>query len=401
MNFKGNLFNQKKGVFTRLLSPLLLVMQIFQIFQDFIHHLAWSELIYGKTPKSSSLQSLVFVTFCLLSLVEFFWGIHVGLFILGFGIYAIVEKIIIQRYYKQQGGRVQVTLSCQNRHCYWKEHYPNGQIRQKQMPPATIHQVFLQLITVRGGLLDQEITQVWQVFLRLTDKTDLRISEDVDASTAWRKANYLANSLNIPLTVLSSKGKGPHAASQFLPIRGASISKFVTKKTTSRGGCIYTQWTLRNSWKLLGQAFHEAGFLLFITLLSEFMETFGEMLASIVGIHSSNYLSDVLTLFLVSPNSWDLLLIGVAVGLIVVQGIRISQSKLIHIHTNQLKIVFNKQVRINWPLDSIQSIILLRQPVPLIAICSTMGMTTIEHLLDDSDYRTMMMYLEESLPELA
>ncbi|WP_150107025.1 hypothetical protein [Halothece sp. PCC 7418] len=368
---------------------------------DFILESIWKELIFGKTIENEATNLILFLIFSLFSLAIFHLQAYRGLILALFFTLWLIDRAIAQNYYNKPKNKFLVALKITDDKLESRQYLPKGQTIDLEFDRARIKEVAIFPRTLYSDGFQAEIKQCWQVLIFLQDDTDLLVSEETTPEKALTKAKQLANLLEIPIIFLDSEGNHPYATNELSPST-ESNSNTIKVNSKSNKYHLYSQWRLRDSWQLLKQILVKSGFLIFVIIITNFMVRFG----AIVDAFLTPFLSQQQTIIYwpsitqwFSPN-FDLesyLEIGLAVGIIIFQGARMSRTQQIYLDQSLLKYYVGKQKQGQLKTPEIEAVILIPEPDLIVLVIAKNQALMIESLPNPDAHREIVAKLERTL----
>ncbi len=82
--FQGTTSYLSEHWYAKIISPLIQVKKLLQSVYEFLLHIIWSELIYGKKLDNELDSLLAFIVFCLLSLLGYYLRDYIQLILIIF-----------------------------------------------------------------------------------------------------------------------------------------------------------------------------------------------------------------------------------------------------------------------------------------------------------------------------
>lgn len=396
--FSGAGFQPLAVPYEPFLKPVVWVQASLKQLKALIQEVMWAELIHGKTHQNELFHLLAFLILCLLSLLDYYLGIRFGLIVLGFTLFAQLEKRWFQEKFRYLQNHSTIELTKSNDTCCWQAQSPQGALASTEFLRTDVRQVVIACVPIHGGVFSQEIATVWRVALWLNDYRELVMDEQVEVSQAWLQARILAQALSIPVRFLDSEGADSYAMKQLAPPRSPRRQdRFIHCQRYQDQLHLYTRWTLKNSWSLLGATVDKAGFLVFVAILSSFMQTFGELVATVLGLRAGSFdINRLLTLQL-DPTDW---VVGaIAVAVLITEGYKISQPRHLCLSTEALQIISHRHPTRHLSRSSIESVVMLTKPTPRLAICTPTQVFVLDYFLKETDCRLLWGYLSMGLSE--
>jgi hypothetical protein len=412
MNFQGQIPNRQKEFYTAFLMPVVFLKKAVESVRRYIAKTIWSELVQGEKIDNEIFNLILFAIFCLLSLITFRLEKYQTAIIIGSAIIWRLDLFLAKQQYFASKKRIVTSLSVgKDNLTLWKTISPNVEPRQFKFHSNNIDRIKISLVKVNGGAFDEPIARAWQVAIALKDETQLLMYEELRAINALNRARELATCFDIPILFADSEGQTHYADRSFQ--QALNSPKGLTRKATQNNAIrlnqtalrwhIFSHWTLDRSWKFFGKVFYDSGFLIFVLLLARFMSRFGEMLDTLITYYRENQIvyldfSGIINFFL-NPHLSAIDLAGIAIATIVmiIRGAQISQVKHIYIDKQRLRYAINaKEIR-QFNLSELEAVVLITKPEPLLLICDRDRALEIRGLIQEDDYRAMLVNVENGL----
>lgn len=381
MQFNGKVFYPQQSKYALIIQPFIWIKEFIDTIKKLLERLIWNELIEGIVTNNEIVTSIAFLIFCVFSIFQYYWSHYIIKILLFVSIYWFLDQKYAIRQHRNIIQKSKILLiHHKNDHCYWEIVTPKVEINRKEFKVEDITGITLQKVEVYSGIFSQVIVWCWQVSIVINDDLQLILDEDQNLEKVWCKAQEIADYFGAQLNFSNDIQQDHHVnKSDFLRIRKMPSSWH-----------IYSQWTLKHSWQLIGQAFNKAGFLLFTVLLFKFTKTFGQLI--VTGDISSPTFLKAITL-----GKWELIYIFFGVTAIIIEGAKISQNRRIDLDKNSLKYLVNNREIATFYLPEIKSVTTIFQPKATLIICTKSDILEIENLLYEDDYRALRKGLEEGL----
>ncbi len=398
MYFRGSVYHPQPTLFSRLISPFAQIKKLFQKIYDFILSSIWRELISGKTIENEIANLILFVIFCLFSIAIFYLQAYrILLLILFFSLW-LIDRAIAQNYYQKARNKFLISFQITENKLYFREYLPKGQTVDLEFNREQIKECAIVPRMLRSDGFQAEIKQSWQVILFLQDDTDLRVDEQTSPENALTQAKKIATLLEIPIIFLESEGNHPYADHELSTIAKQNTNTIKLERKNNKYH-LYSQWRLRDSWQLLKQIFVKSGFLIFVILMTDFMVGWGAVLDDFI---TPFFNQQPTVINLPNINNWfpprfDLesyLEIGLAAGIMIVQGAKISRTQHIYLDQSRLNYYVGRQKQGQMKTSEIEAVILMAEPDLRVLIFGDDQTLTIERLPSPDAHREMVEKLE-------
>lgn len=425
MKFQGQILNHEEAFYTNFILPIVWLKKGLESIQKYINNVIWSELISGETLDNDFLNLILFIVFCLLSILTYrFQHYHIQIIFVCSIIWYLDKILTQQRYFNSQKKTITSLVHTKDGSLSWSMTSPHGETRQLRFHENNIDYIHIKSTVLMGGAFKETIANAWQVFVCLNDEQKLLMYEEFRAIDAINHAIALADRFNIRIEFANSEGCTSYTEEDIHAIINSpnkldrkvlgNNSNSIKLTKTSQNWHIFFYWTINNSWKFFGKVLHDSGFLLFVLIISRFMSRFGEMLDKMIAYYKAEqviYLdfNGILGFFInpqLSVNDW----LGIisAIALIIIRGAQISQSKHIYIDKKKLKGIVNK-LRLpivttvkakefhHFNLHDIKGVVFIKKPEPLFLIYDRQQALEIRDLFQEKDYRSLLNHTEEGI----
>jgi hypothetical protein len=412
MKFQGQIPNRRQEFYTKFLMPIVLLKKSLDSVRRYIDGAIWSELVKGKKVDNEILNLVLFVVFCLLSLLTFRLEKYQASVIILFSCLWYVDRLLAKRqyFYSKKRSVTSLTMSKDDL-VAWKMLSPLEEPRQMRFHRHNLSHIAIKSIRVHGGAFDSAIARAWQVELMLTDETNLLMYEEIRVLNAIHRAQELADFFDAQIRFRDGEGQSQYADPAIA--RSLSATTITNRKSTPNNAVglsqtakrwhIFSRWTFRHSWLFFGKVLHDSGFLLFTLLLTRFMSRFGEMLDTLITYYRASeiiYLdfSGIFNFFFKPNLSWiDWIAVAIATITMVIRGAQISQVKHLYIDKQKFRFAINRKEICQFNLTEIDLVLLIPRPEPVLLICDRDRALEIGDLLREEDYRAMLSVIEQGI----
>jgi hypothetical protein len=314
-----------------------------------------------------------------------------------------------------QNERLATTLECQGNWAIWQQHSQQTPVTPTRRPlkaqmdyakfqVSQITQISLVRSSVRGGAFQDVLGTIWQVYLTLSDRSELLLSETISIAQAFEQADQLSQQFAVPAIVLASEGAGKYAAEPVnLPtaLQTAQASSTIRCQQSAGQWHIYSQWRLISTWQLLCQSLQRFGFLLFTVLVAHWMIQFGGLLHFCGAVWLRAEIGfeqfDALAWQWPWQSSAGLLL---ALAIILVKGAQLSRPEHLYVTPKHLTFFLDTKKINQLAASTVASILFLKQPFPSLLILAEDGEVEIRELQHENEFRLMLLQLEKALAVL-
>ncbi|WP_019502486.1 hypothetical protein [Pseudanabaena sp. PCC 6802] len=412
MKFQGHIPNRSPEFYTKFLMPIVLLKKAVDSVRRYIDRAIWTELVKGEKVDNEILNLVLFIVFCLLSLLTFRLEKYQTSVIILFSCLWYVDRLLAKRRYFHGKERSVTSLTAsKDGMVAWTMRSPLEEPRQMRFHRHHLSHIAIRAIRANGGAFDSAIARAWQVELILTDETNLLMYEEPRAIDAIDRARELADLFEVRIVFRDSEGQRAYAdpaiartsSSMRMASRNPTRNNAVGLTQTAQRWHIFSRWTFGHSWQFFGKVFHESGFLLFTLLLTRFMSRFGEMLDTLITYYRASeivYLdfSGIFNFFFQPNLSWiDWIAVAIATTIAIGRGAQISQVKHVYIDRQKFRFAINRKEIRQFNLPEIEMVLLITQPEPLILICDRDRALEIRDLLREEDYRAMWIDIEQGI----
>ncbi|WP_008314002.1 hypothetical protein [Leptolyngbya sp. PCC 6406] len=260
---------------------------------------------------------------------------------------------------------------------YCLETYQNRLIQGK-FTAAQIATITVTYNEARGGPFQTHLGWVWRVSLTLRDQTDWLLGEETDLTVALRQAHQLAAQFFwVPIRIAASEGTGPYACThplaQIMQRYRDHPPDTVRLRPTTLGYHLCNRWTWSSVGRFCRDLFQQSGFLLFVVLMTEVMELFGELLYGSARIYGNDAAMGVLLVQTVqtlglSPRWHDWAEVAIAMGLLLINGWHLSQNKHLLLDRHRVAFYLNRRLVAQLPTPDIHTLLVVHAPQPLVLI---------------------------------
>ncbi|MDR9404771.1 MAG: hypothetical protein RI580_15190, partial [Halothece sp. Uz-M2-17] len=344
---------------------------------------------------------ILFIIFCLFSLAIFHLQAYRGLILVLFFILWFIDRAIAQQYYNKTSNKFLVSLKITDHNLYLRQYLPKGQTIDLEFDRAQIKETAIFPRTLYSDGFQAEIKQCWQVILFLQDETDLLVDEQTTPEKALKKAKILAKALETPIIFLESEGNHPYATRELSPVSKENTNTIQLESKNNKYH-LYSQWRIRDTWQLFKQILVRSGFLIFVIISTNFMVRFGGILDAFITPFFSQqqaviYWPSITQWFSIKFDLETYLELGLAIGIIIFQGAKISRSQHIYLDQSLLKYYVGRHKQGQLKTPEIEAIILISEPDLMVLIFAKNQALTIDALPNPSAHREIVKKLEFAL----
>ena len=405
--FQGKVTYLSNHWYENLIFPLVQVKKLLQTLYDFLVHLIWSELIYGKKLDHEIAQLIAFIFFCLLSLFAYYFQDYIQIILLtSFVIWYLDFWVAKQQFYKNNKIDISV-FTIDNNEIVCSLNLPKHDTQSIFAKFNATEVDYLGIVrnSLVGGAFEESLAQVWQTEIYLHNGKHFVIDEHKFIHQAIQSAQKLANNLSVEMIVKESQGNNRHVEQ----ILEKDLSSSLLKKQTIGVKCyrnpqkwhIYTRWHWTNSWQLIKQIFQKAGFLIFLLIMTGFLIQFGELLDNIIlvfqGKGVTNYFPSPLSWLNLNWNWRNLLELAIAVGVIIYQGWQLSRVKHIYLTKHYLTFAVDNKVIEKLRISDIKTSLVFYQSDPEVLILGSNQTIPISYFQSENSAQVFWHYLDEGI----
>lgn len=402
IKFHGEVFDLTHSSYAALILPFVALKRFLQTLYRLVLGQLWSELLEGKTA-DASFTLIVFLIFCALSLLSYYCRAAIGVsFGLGCLLWFVDYQLAKAQFARGQRSLL-TTLEGRGDWVVWQRQTSANATEHNKFQATAVAQISLIRTQVRGGAFQAVLGIGWQVYLTLWDRTELLVHETPDSTIAFAQANQLSHYFAVPVLVLNSEGLGRYAAEplnlQGIAQRTQACSTIHCQKTLQQWH-IYSQWRLSSSWRLFKQILRQFGFLLFAIIVANLMIQFGGLLHVLIFAWFNPQIVMQMS-WLHAGLRWQTMLeLGLALGMMIVQGARLSREEHIYITPDHLIFFLDTQKIDQLATPAIDSILFLKQPFPSVLILAGDQALELRGLQHETEFRIMVAQLHEAIVNL-
>ena len=400
MNFRGHIFYPQHNLFYQLVFPFAQVNKRFQTVYNFILKIIWNELISGKKIESEAVSLVFFVIFCVLSFIVFYLQDYRQIIILFFLILWYIDGAIAHRYYRQFKNKFPISLESDRKQLIIKNNFAANQVIESQVDIDAVRSVSIRPKFLYSKGFKQNIGTVWQVILNINNGRELLVDEqfksDRAVNRAFQQAKLITSQLEIPMIFNYSEGNCTDASQPLTFDDNFYVDRLQINRKPNRVH-IYLKWKLTDTWQFLGEVIAQAGFLLFVIISTGFMVKFGSFLQEIYQFYWQKDFNFDLKNLLIFQQQADYFIILFAITIILIEGIRKSQTQHIYIEKNILRYKINRSEKARLNLTQLEAILFLPVPTPMVLVLTENEAMTINHLPSLDTYREMVEKIEAAI----
>lgn len=396
MNLRGYVYHPNNPLFSRLVLPFAAITKFLQQIYEFLLQAIWQELLSGKKIESETANLLLLIIFCIFSWVAFQLQAYRQFIIVCCFSLWLIDRAIAQQYYNNNSkSKLPVFLQITPDTLYIKNCLPQCQTIDLAFNRENLKEIAIAPRIITSNAFQAEIKQCWQVLIYGHNQTEILVDEQTKLATAFNKAKYLASILEVPIIFQGSEGNHAYAENKLFFDNEFNLTAIQIEQNQNKRH-IYSQWGLPNSWQLFKQILTESGFIIFIIIITNFMIIWGGLLDEFfLGRQDTDFnFSSIWQWLNPQFNLADYLELLIAIGVLIVEGIRISQTKHIYLDDISLKYLVRNQIKGQVRIASIEAILLMLNPEPNLLILANNKALTIAHLPTTDAYREMIQKLE-------
>ncbi len=405
MDFCGRIYSPQNTILSKLLLPFGEIKNLFQRLYHLILQTMWRELLSGEKIDYEYVNLFLFIIFCILSLLFYYLRYYHQPILITFFILWLIDIATSKKKCQQSNAFSSVFTTLKE---------DTVQIITQSSQQGSIHLEYDQrqlafLAIAQSQIYSQSFQTVigtlWQVIFELADGTRIIIDEKSSPHQALSQAKQITSELAIPIPIhfLDSKGNSHYTASE-LPVEQQTPSHQINVTHQGQQWHIYSQWRLRDTWQLLKQIVSEIGFILFVLIITNFMIKFGgilhSLLASYFGFDTQTIIlsiSDIISWFNPNIGEGGYLELIIAITLMMIQGIIISQTKHLYIDENCLTYRVSNNSKQTVPTSEIETILWITFPKPMILIVGDQTTIGIQKLPTQQAYPELLLKTEQAL----
>ncbi|MDJ0661587.1 MAG: hypothetical protein QNJ42_19190 [Crocosphaera sp.] len=369
--FQGTTTYLSDHWYAKLIFPLVEVKKLLQTIYEFLLHLMWSELIYGKKLDNELDSLIAFIIFCIFSLISYYFRDYIQLILIIFLVIWYLDCWFAKHQYFQKNHKINIYIyevDISKIICCLSLPHTQTQSIFASFTSEEVSHISLMKAPLLGGAFQEVLDEVWQTEIYLHNGKHFVIDENLLAHESLLTAKQLANYFKVNIIFNHSQGNNSYVEQQldqrFLSHLINQNSGIVKYENKSRKIHIYTQWKWSNTSSFLKVLFKKVGFLLFLVIISGFMIKFGGVLQNIIAVIGGQetiiYFSSPLQWFLPNWHWRNLLEVGLVLGIFIYQGWQLSRVKHIYITQHYLKFLIDNKVVDKIRTSEIEASFLIR-----------------------------------------
>lgn len=275
------------NIFEMLLYPFVLPIKFIQALNNLIISAIWGELMKGEKDHSPLVTLLGAAFFFIGSLYCYKYEAQLDLFVLIFTILIVLDKFITWLAPFMFERAVHVTLKEQeNGILEWAS--TSSKI-PRYFKLEQVQDFFVRKQTYQRGFLLEEELETWELILsfKSSDNPPLEMYESSDMSEVQKVAVQLSQKFGLRWSQENElMDSGINSQYTTSPVTGSYTPTFSKEIKFSGSGNnikIKPKLRIKSMLKIFTNSFKEAGFILFLVILSSFVKRFGKVLAGIYG----------------------------------------------------------------------------------------------------------------------
>lgn len=406
--FQGTTTYLTDNWYAKLIFPLVKVKKLLQTIYEFLLHLIWSELIYGKKLENELDSLVAFLAFCILSLVSYYFKDYIQIIIIVFFIIWYLDCWFAKHQYFQRNHKIDIYVyEIEQNKIVCSLSLPNSPTQSvfASFSPVEVNHISIVKTPLFGGAFQEILDEVWQVEVYLNNGKYFVIDENILTHQSLLTAKKLAEYFKSDVIFSHSQGNHPYVEQEldkmFLSRLFNQNSGGVKyqKKTTKVH--IYTQWQWSNTWNFLKKLFEKAGFLLFIVVISAFMIKIGGLLHNIIlvirGKDNIIYLSSPLQWLIPNWHWRNILGLVLVLGIFIYQGWQLSRVKHIYLTQHYLKFFIDNKMIDKIKISNIEASFFINNSHPEILIIGADKVLTITNFPQEKLGQLFWAYLDEAI----
>ncbi|EAZ88549.1 hypothetical protein [Crocosphaera chwakensis] len=406
--FQGTITYLTDHWYAKLIFPLVEVKKLLQTIYEFLLHLIWSELIYGKKLENELDSLIAFCIFCILSLLGYYFRDYIQIIIIIFFIIWYLDCWLAKHQYFQKNRKIDICIYEINKNkiiCCLSLPNTKTQSIFASFFPEEVNHISIVKSSLRGGAFQEVLDEVWQIEINLCNGKHFVIDENILTHKSLLTAKKLANYFDSDIIFSHSQGANSYVEQELQPIFLYHLVnqnlEGVRYQINSRKVHIYTQWQWSNTWSFIKKLFEKAGFFLFIIVMSGFMIKFGGLLHKIISIIRGKddiiYLSSPFQWFLPNWHWRNILELVLVLGIFIYQGWQLSRVKHIYITPYYLKFFIDNKMIDKIKTSDIEASFVINNSQPEVLIIGKNKVLTITNFEQEKLAKLFWAYLDEAI----
>lgn len=390
MNFRGQITDRKKNVFSRAIFPLVSIKKYFEALQFLLTKIIRQELIGGKTIDDPLINLALFAVFIIFSWLFYFLESYENIIFITFLVIWYLDFWLAQ-YNFLRNNKKTIALSLEKtkeKTFTWKTNYPNGDRDREIFSEEEVVNIFIHQHQVRGGSFEEVLGTVWRASITLTNQDELLLGEYKQVNRALKKAQLLANNLNAPIIFASSIGRGKYIAEELDETELLEI-KAIEVKNKANKWQIASRWRGKEFRNLLAGIWQESGLILFVLIVSNLMFNFGKITNDFLN-GNIIYFPSISNWFVPKFGLVEAIELALALGIMLFKGWQVSRKKRIYIDRDYLKFFLNNKLVGKIKTKEIESILLIDEITPTILILSPQKSLIISKFHSKAEYMSFL-----------
>ncbi|MDJ0597677.1 MAG: hypothetical protein QNJ37_02365 [Crocosphaera sp.] len=406
--FQGTITYLSEHWYAKIISPLVQVKKLLQAIYEFLLHLIWSELIYGKKLDNEFDSLVAFIIFCIFSLISYYCRDYIQLILIIFIVIWYLDCWFAKYQYSQENHKIDVfvyEIDINKIICCLSLPKTKTQSIFASFTSKEVSHISMTKSSLLGGAFQTVLDEVWQTEIYLCNGKHFVIDENLLAHESLLTAKKLANYFKIDVIFSHSQGNNSYVEQQlnqqFLDHLKNQNSEGVKYQKNLRKGHIYTKWQWSNTWNFLKMLFEKVGFLLFIIIMSGFMIKLGELLHNIILVINGKdriiYLSSPLQWLLPNWHWRNILELVLVLGIFIYQGWQLSRVKHIYITQYYLKFLIDNKMIDKIKTSDIEASLLINNTHSDILIIGENKVINIASFQQEKLAQIFWAYLDEAI----
>ncbi|MDJ0509768.1 MAG: hypothetical protein QNJ64_11010 [Crocosphaera sp.] len=406
--FKGQTSCLEYHWYAQLIFPLVQVKNLLQIVYEFIIHLIWSELVYGKKNNNEITTLVAFFIFCIFSLIACYLRDYIQVILLVCFLIWYLDGWIAKHQHLKHNHKIDIFVyEMDSNQVICCLRLPENEIQSifGSFTQQEISDIVIKKTSLLGGAFQEVLEQVWQIEIYLHNGKHFVVDENLLIHEALIKSKKLAAYFDVNVIFSGSQGNHSYVEQKlnitYLDSLLHQQKLDVKYKKNPKKWHIYTQWHWSNSWIFIKNLFHKAGFLLFLIIMTGFMINFGELLHRIIlSLQGQNVTIDltlIVKLFIPKWHWRNLLELGLVLGIFIYQGWQLSRVKHIYVTQHYLRFFVDDKLIDKIQTTEIETSFLLNKYFAEILIVGQKKIINITAFHQQKSAEIFWCYLQEAI----
>ena len=456
MIFRGSVYSPKRSWFSQLLFPIGQIKVLLQKVYNFLLAIIWTELISGKKIESEVANLILFLVFCVTSLVVYYWEFYRFPILIILVSFWLIDCAIAQKDYNYFTQQSSLKLTVKQEKLSVTNNLSNKKETTLDFPRYQVKKIAIAQRIIYSHGFQTDIGRLWQVFLYVEDGIPILMDEQKSFSSTLRKAKRLSSLLNVPIFCLDSQrlrlpqreapvltkapvtvGEGSHPyATEALNLEKVVKCETIKIEKYPRKWHIFSCWRFRDSWLFLQQIIRQSGFFIFVIIMTNLMVKFGEIINQFIASYRGNQptiinLGNIQQWLTPQLDLASYLEILIALAIVIIQGAKMSQpysapdpariefeqesgggfptvrrrslrltvgqTKHIYLDRYSLRYSVSHQKRGEIKTQDIEGVLLMLYPEPSVLLFAEKKAMVIDDLPSLASYRYLVKRLEEGI----